>query len=336
MVAVEVAPAPSPGARELAALLRACSRALPVGSCEAAATLADRADLETAAKARVSWDEDGNASVNVRLEGSERDLSRDLSFAADDRTVERWRSVGLAIATIVDELQVQRENEQAKAVSTSAADRESEPATQTGRASEQRGRESAALASEPAATATPAKDGGTTGGSPAAPLRGSNSFDVGALVATGLAAGTPRSGIYARAAHDLSRLPAFAQVRLTYALLTSSSEPSVTWNELALGGGAFLATSAFRVEAEASLQLVRTSASAPAPDDGAVDHADSWLPGATVSGRIAWPSRSQLSGVAGVQAGWVMREVLVTNAGAELGSVPAYSVGVFAGARLVL
>jgi hypothetical protein len=334
VVAVEVAPAPSPEAPENAILLSACSRALPVGSCESPAGLADRQNVQIAATARVTWDGAGDALVAVRLGLGEPELTRNLVFEPTDRKLERWRSVGLTIATIVDELRIRREAEAATAP-------ELEPETTPAIA----GPEPPAPVPPRAPTASPPPVAPTTARSgrlDASPLpsahelRAASSLEAGALVATGLAAGPARSGIYARAAHDVAGLPAFVQVRLAYSVLTSAGDPSVAWSELALGSGGYWTTTTIRAEADASLQLVWTSASARSPSTGSKDQASTWLPGVAVSGRVAWPSRSALCALAGVHAAWVMREVAVSNAGEAIGRVPAYSVGLFLGVRVVL
>ncbi len=331
IVAVEVAPAPPPDGRELEALLRACSRALPAGSCESTTGLNERKDLQIAATARVTWSQGGDALVAVRLGGSDHELTRDLAFAAGDRELERWRSVGLAIATIVDELRVQRE---AQANPPDADAETSAVSVET---------KSAPSPQPPAAAAPKTFRSGAERAdrSPAPPHdarapQPASSLEAGALVGTGLSTGVPRAGVYARAARDLSNLPAYVQVRLAYAVLASPGEPSVAWSELALGSGVYLATTSVRLEADAGLQVVRTSASARSPVSGKKDEAGSWLPGVALSSRLAWPSQGVLRVLVGVQGAWVMRELVVTNAGAEIGRVPAYSVGLFLGVRVAL
>lgn len=265
MVAVEVAPSPSPGAQDLAALLRACSQALPAGTCETRARLVNRDDVEHAAIALVSWEESGAVLVTVRLKDGERDLTRELTFAPADRTRERWRSVGLAIATIVDELRVQREEAPPPAPVEAAASPAPAPTPVPGSVPPQ----SSLPAAPPTASPPPGPVVAPGRKSPQSADSDRNALEAGAFIGTGVSSGAMRSGIYARAAHDVANLPIFAHGSVAYSLLSSTSTPSVTWSELALGGGAYFVTATIRAEAELSLQLVRTGALARDPDTGA-------------------------------------------------------------------
>jgi hypothetical protein len=150
---------------------------------------------------------------------------------------------------------------------------------------------------------------------------------------TGLAGGALRGGVYARGAHDLAGLPAFANVMLAYALSASENPPSVTWTELGLGGGFYFEPAPVRLELSAELELVRTSASARAPAGNAIDSGGRWLPAAGLGVHVVWPARGPLSLLLGARGEWSAREVTVTNAGREIGRAPAYSVGALAGVR---
>src|SRR5690349_2625762 len=107
IVVVDVAPSAS-APRETAALLDSCTRALPSGDCRSAEDVGvDQANAE----ASVVWSDEWHARIQVRLHGTglER-FERELTFSRGDARLERFRSVGLAIATIVDQSESQRQD----------------------------------------------------------------------------------------------------------------------------------------------------------------------------------------------------------------------------------
>ncbi len=287
-----------------------------------------------AAVASVAWDRDGNALLTVRLRDAEHDLTRELSFDRQDPELQRWRSAGLTIATIVDELEVRREEEHAAAAAESA--------DTNGRG------EAARLAEKPAAPPPPAaapaakppqtaKLVAAPKRSPArAPFASATHLELGGLGGTGLAGGIWRGGVYAGGAHDLAGLPAFANLTVGYLLSARGNTdltPSVTWTLWGLGGGFYWVASPFRFELNAELNLVLTSASARATASNAQDTGSRWLPGAALGARGLWPARGPLAIVLGARGDWTAREVVVTNAGARIGRVPAYKVGFLGGMR---
>jgi hypothetical protein len=325
VVAVQVAPAPPADQRELAALLSACSTALPAGACELKRPAAQ--DPSVTAQAQVTWDERGNALVVVQLDTSSHQLTRDLVFSPRDPELQRWRTAGLTIATMVDELRIEREEQ-----STPASPPPPTPAAETGA-------ETPAAPPEPLPTAAPQpprehpKPQHRAVEAPRFPSR--NALETGGLLALGLDGATPRGGLYAGGLHDMSRLPALALVRVAYQV-SSRDQPSLSWFELGLGGGAYLSLSSFRVEALGALEVVRIMASARAPTSSAVDDAAAWLPAAIVVARGVWPARGAVSGSLGLSGQWIARRVVVTNAGQEAARSSAYSVGLVGGIRFVL
>jgi hypothetical protein len=325
LVAVHVDPSPA-DPREFAVLLESCSRALPRGEC--------RSDLEPAGEspaafAAVRWLDEWQAHIDARVDGvSARSLTRDLTFSRDDARRERFRSVGLAIATIVDELRVgQGPNATAPVPATApAADTETAPPVAG----------TPARAAVPS-TPTPAR-GDSAGTSPAPADTNSRAhlarLDVGGLAGTGLASGPLRVGVYARFTYDLGVLPVYVDARGSYALTTSGATPYVTWLDLGLGAGARASISALRLELGLRALVCRTSASATDPETGESDTAASVVPGLGVDVRATWPESSALAATLGADSSWLLRAVRVTNAGREVGRVNAYNVGMVAGLRL--
>ena len=103
IVVIEIAP-PDAAVELEAALEHGCSEAVARGRCEVAHIGDDPAQPD--AIAIVSWQdaEQQSARVQVGLRRDGRWLERTLTFEQRDAPVERWRAVGLAIATLVGEL----------------------------------------------------------------------------------------------------------------------------------------------------------------------------------------------------------------------------------------
>lgn len=265
----------------------------------------------------------------MRLPDSQHDLARELAFVGTDPELQRWRSVGLTIATIVDELQMQR----AEAPSVAAAPAKGAAAGSAANAPAPAPAKPAALPDSHTRLNAPAPRRDT-----AAPQRflGSSQLEIGGLGGTGLVRGALRGGVYARGARNLAGLPAFANVMLAYTLSSSQHPPSVTWAEIGLGGGFYWEHSPIRLELGAELELVRTAASARALSSDAIDSGERWLPAANLGVHAVWPERGPLSVLLGVRGAWSAREVVVTNAGQEIGRAPAHSVGALFGVRFTL
>lgn len=299
--------------------------ALPAGACELRRPTVQ--DASVAAQAQVTWDEQSNALVVVQLDTSSHQLTRELVFSPRDPELQRWRAAGLTIATMVDELRSEREEQSASALTqpqTSPTEAASEPP---------------AAPPKPAPTAAPLaprerpKPQRPTAAEPYLPSR--NALETGGLLGLGLNGATTRGGLYAGGLHDMSRLPVLALVRAAYQV-SSRDQPSLSWFELGLGGGAYLTLSTLRVEAVGALQIVRIMASARSPTSSAVDDAAAWLPAAMLVARGVWPARGAVSGSLGLSGQWMARQVVVTNAGQEVARSPAYSVGLVGGIRFVL
>jgi hypothetical protein len=103
---------PDVSATELQYVLDACNEVVPEGAC---LPEGEAGPDEPRARA-LARPEDRAARVveiEVRLTGAEQPLVRTLRFTPEDPPRERWRSVGMAIATLVGEGQRAEEAEQA-------------------------------------------------------------------------------------------------------------------------------------------------------------------------------------------------------------------------------
>jgi hypothetical protein len=314
LVAVHVDPGPS-GSRDVAVLIESCTRALPSGRCYEDAGGAEGAPTATA---RVSWLDEWNAHIEARVEAAGPGaLTRDLTFAHDDAKLERFRSVGLAIATIVDQLEIQRT--QAAAAEPPPAPKPPPPA-------------SAEVAPTPP-PGTPAEDRAAPP-TPTSTEPQPESVEVGGLLGTGLIGRAPRVGLRVRIAHRLLPSPLFVAASGSYALLATSATPSVSWSDLSLGGGLHFDAASVGLETGASFVLSHASATAPDPATRANDTVTTWLPGLALEARIVWPEGSRLAATMGAEGVWLLKRLRITNAGEEVARVAAYSVGVSGGVRL--
>jgi hypothetical protein len=310
-------------------LLDACTRAVTHGSCQPAQSELDPSAIR--AIAVVSWRSPARAEVQVGLKEGKRNawLSRELTFSESDARLERWRAVGLTIATLVGELT------------------EAQPEAQTSE------RTAGAKPSEPAEANAPEKPAQplsraqppTAAGAGPVPAQSKASADAfatgrffsletGGLVGPGLRGGAWRVGPYLRLSYDLSELPIYAHADLSYAVLLSAAEPRMTWLSVGLGAGAFLAVGAARLELEGAGLMRRTGASARHPATGAEDSGGEWMPGLGAAARVGWPAHRQFSLTGGVEGSVLLRGIRVTNAGQDVGSVPPVSWAVSGGFRV--
>ena len=332
-VAVHVEPSPV-DPRDLVVLLEACTSALPRGKCYADTT----AESEPpAALASVRWVDEWSAHIDAHVGGTRSSaLTRELTFSREDARRERFRSVGLAIATILDELRVGREPDVAPSAGTAAVDATlgasaSGPPAPT----EAPPPPKAPPPRAPAPHASGAADAVPSAGRGDAPLPARfGSVEVGGAVGTGLAGASARVGGYARVSHDLGAVPLYVDLRGSYALTTSNDVPSVSWLDAGVGVGAHLGVRTLRLELGIRALFDRTRATAPNPKTGSDDTAGSFTPGVGVDVRGTWPDSSRLAATVGLDSTLLVRELRITNAGQEVGHVNAYNVGVVAGARL--
>src|SRR5882724_1435592 len=108
LVVVEV-PAQDRAAPESTVLLQACTKGLGSGRCE----LTEPPNAgPVSAVAIVSWRDENRLSALVEVarlqQPSEGWRSEELRFKADDRRIERFRALGLAIATLYREASLPR------------------------------------------------------------------------------------------------------------------------------------------------------------------------------------------------------------------------------------
>ncbi len=266
-VVIEAPPAER-GTALAAVMVDACSQAVFEGQCALASEGGDEADTQAQAVAIVTWTGADHrvARVEVGLRRAARGewLSRTIEFTKDDAPAERWKAVGLVIATLAGQtLHVEAPAPTAPPPAPSApppAPRPEAPPTRTGSS----GHDTAWL-------------------------------DVEALLAPGLDTGAARRGGSLRVAWAPSSVPLFATVGAAYAWTPRDASTGLasSWTTLALGVGAVTpaAGGALRFDARLEALAQRFDASAVAAS-GATDDGSRWVGGARLGVDGAWmPAR---------------------------------------------
>ncbi|HYO96006.1 MAG TPA: hypothetical protein VER33_15915 [Polyangiaceae bacterium] len=102
VVVIDVLP-PSELHEHAAQMVEACSRALPSGDCALSTAVPE--STRPASVAMVLWQGSDFLQASVRVSQRDRQwTTRNLTFAEDDPLQDRWTTVGLTVATLVDEL----------------------------------------------------------------------------------------------------------------------------------------------------------------------------------------------------------------------------------------
>lgn len=253
-----------------AALVAACTRAVPRGSC----ALADAAPGSRNAKAIaiVSWRGSQQTDVRVqvgvrRATGGTAWLARDMHFSDADAPIERWRAVGLTIATLVGELP------------PPPAEVQAPPAPAPGPRTVPVPRRTDQLPEEPG------------------PERWW--LEAGGLVGPGLDTGSWRGGAWIAGARRFARTPFFVHAFASYAARPADVRGmSASFVDVAAGPGAFvvLPSAELTLDGRIALGLERVHASARA--GGAEESGSRVVPALRLGGNVAWP-RGYVSVVVG-------------------------------------
>lgn len=107
LVSLDVLPAGAP-ARDAPAMVAACSGALAKGRCALSSDLPESARPQ--ALALVLWQDDRSLEVTVRVgRGDGEWIARALTFSEQDSMTDRWTTVGLTVAALVDDTLPARE-----------------------------------------------------------------------------------------------------------------------------------------------------------------------------------------------------------------------------------
>ncbi|HVW27010.1 MAG TPA: hypothetical protein VHC69_16710 [Polyangiaceae bacterium] len=272
-VAVEiVAPAEAPTMTR--ALLDACSSSVRVGSCELATRTTSEPRL---ASATVRWSDASERSVRIDVTAGARDASavrlRVLAFKDTDAIVERWRAVGLTIATLVGDalanapsgpapVDASTGTENANAVAApqnpgAVQATEAKPSPKAAAAPEQQQKEAVSRTPvdrsrtlEPSTARHEATPSGAT------PLPRMLWATVAGQTGPGLESDSFRFGASVDAAFRPAAFPVFGRVAFGYSSRgTDSRGLSVQWENAVAGAGVVVGSGALRLEPRAGIGL---------------------------------------------------------------------------------
>jgi hypothetical protein len=284
-------------------MVEACTNAIAEGRCALASQTSDADQAEARAVAIVSWadGEQRTARIEVGLRRADRGqwLARTIEFRPQDAQPERWRAVGLVIATLVGD----------------AIHAEAAPVP------------------PPAPAPSPAPPP-----PPPPPIRAAPEpvthdrawVDAGALIGPGLDTGAPRFGAGIRAAWAPLRPPLFVTVAAAYAGSARASTTGVgaSWTTLAAGVGPVVsaAGNALRFDARFEAVAERFDASVVAPDTGATDDGSLWRGGARVGLEGAWMPGRLVGVVAGAEGSLLDRSTTVRLHGVPVGQAAPHGL----------
>ena len=322
---------------EAAALLAACNSGLESGRCELGE---QHSAKEALGLAIVSWrgGDELHALVEVarrRREG-EAWLTEELTFQSQDALVERYRAIGLAVATQFREMG--RPPPGATESSPGAQSREAATQAATAERSAEAPQQPVPKpATRPASTERPralAPLPREQAGASRAP-RGLPWLTAGATVGADVDSGLLRLGAGAGLFSAPLPWPVFFTVAARYERATLDPSIPITWLKGAVGVGGFLTLPArLRLSAQVAGVLESVSASTTDPALGRQDAAARGLRGIEGKASLIWPDRARFALEVGVTAERVNAATLVT-----LHRVPQATLGVTsfgAGLGLVL
>lgn len=238
-------------------MVEACSSGVTRGSCALAASTPESA--RPRAVALVVWQGSAFLEASVRVgQGNGQWVSRELTFAAADPDRDRWVTVGLTVASLLDEARATAPSTSAPSTGNMPAAPATAPADPT---------QPALLLPAPI-TPEPAR-ANRTKPEPApvkAKQRGAQlGISGGGLIGKGWDAGPPMEGVWATLAVSMldRRFVVFAGGTLAFSngpSLPASGQPTSRWWGMEAGFGPHAAGAAFRFFAAPVLALQAVSA----------------------------------------------------------------------------
>jgi hypothetical protein len=320
IVVVDVGMPEAPAEQEQA-LIDACTRALRQGRC----VVADAARLEPAeprAVAIVAWEEEqqrARVEVGVRYtRDKEQWLSRQLRFDPIDAPIERWRSVGLTIASLVGDLPRTDLSKQPTPPPVEPTPPPAPPHVPKGVSS---------------------ADGKPQGSEDRARLAARAVrplfAELGLSGGPGLVDGPYRAGGYARVGYVFDSTPLTVALggRLTVRP-TESRDLRVRWIDLSAQLGAYAELWGAQLEARGVLLLQEIRGTAPAPDTDSEDSQARWLPGFGLRADGVWPARGFWALVLGAEGRLMADRTAILNAGKHVAETSVFDGFLEVGVRL--
>jgi hypothetical protein len=327
------------------ALLEACSASVRDGAC----VLSTQETTEPRiAVATVRWGDPSQRDVLIEVHlTSDASVARTrtIVFKESDALVERWRSVGLTVATLVGDALAPKTAD-AGAQSTAPSGTAAFP-LQQGAASGQQSSEPAAAAAaavppngaappivaNPAPAQDTAEREGPRDGRRDEKLPRTFWAGLSGTLGPGLDQGAWRIGALVDAGYRPANLPIFARVSFEYATRGTDSEGLfVHWTTATIGGGGVLGTGALRAEPHLGLGVENVHAAA---SDGVTGKSDSGNQlGLTFHGGLDGVFQlSRLGIVAFLQGKQALAATRIVVKGQPVGTSPATGWGFGVGVR---
>jgi hypothetical protein len=302
-----------------AALVAACSQAIDEGAC----VLSDASEPpeQVRAVAIVTWQGPDQLSVRVQVGLRRGDqpkwLTSDLRFQQADDRLERWKTVGYAIRTLVGEWE--KGAPPPKRLPAPGA-MGSGPQPQPSRVDH----------SSPAAAAAAA---------PRSNQRPTRWVGAGALVGPGLDSGTWRAGAWGELAQVLGSMPLFVAISGSYALRGADDRGlSAQWVTLGAGLGAFGSLGPSGLDLRLQLQLLadHLQASARDPVSTRTETASLWTPGLRAGLSAAWPVTRPAALLVGIDGWTLWQTASIRIAGVQTATAPSLGMRFLLGAQFAL
>jgi hypothetical protein len=293
------------GTESAQALLEACNASLIYGRCE----LEGGAEPPEAVQAQVTWLE-GDLGADIQVLLGEPPPRRTLRFRKEDPLVERWRAVGLIIATLTEVRRTELESEQLESLPLLP------------------------LSPLLLLPLRPVPKPAVASPAPAASATWARWWELGATAAPGLGGARGQLGGWAGLRQQLGAMPVLGVVEASWAAgLPRPDGVKIHTVSVAAGVGVFLARNGWQPRVRAELLGERRSASIMEDSTGQKDSGSRAVVGGRVGADFLSPAWSRLSLLLGVDATVSARTaVLVRNEPAE--PLPAFQIALRAGVTL--
>lgn len=279
-----------------------------------------------AAVAIVSRDENMRhvlIEVGRRREGRSSWLSRELAFEPQDELIERLRTIGLTIATLVGDVE---EQEAVQSGSETPVESETTEAPSAVR--------SQPAPAPPKQATRPPSSGQAPVGDARGPSNLQTSVAVGALLGTAFDDGPPRFGAFARGGLRFDDFAAWPVVSSSYAQRFDADDGlTVRWLTFGVGAAAGHQWSglelAIRGRLEGVLERLGVEQTRTPTDAGSV-----WQPGVRLGLELAWPAGGDAAMVGSLDGVLFRRATRITVAERVVARAPASALHASFGAEL--
>ena len=281
VVVVEIV-SEAPSVSMARAMLEACSASVREGKCELSTEAASEPHL---ADATVSWSDSTEHAVRIAVQGVRGGVpgvhQRVLRFKDTDVRVERWRAVGLTIATLVGDALPPSSSASGEAhFDDTGAAPGGHATTQPTQAVPPASTTQEGTAPPVVAVAPPASVGdkrlqdrvAPTPAAPSEPLRHTLWAGLTGALGPGLEQGSLRLGAWVDASFRPTAFPVFGRIGLGYAgRVTNPGGLSVQWETATLGAGAVLGGERLHFEPRLAIGLENVHAAATDSASGRSD-----------------------------------------------------------------